>query len=88
MVTGASKGIGLAIVSALADEDVYVVAGARDTTDDFDHLVAGGLVQFVRADLATAEGAADLVDAAASRGRINILVKQRRSGDRGWPRSR
>ncbi len=35
VVTGASKGIGLAVTQALVDEGAYVVAGAR-TTDRLD----------------------------------------------------
>jgi NAD(P)-dependent dehydrogenase (short-subunit alcohol dehydrogenase family) len=31
VVTGASKGIGLAVTQALVQEGAYVVAGARDT---------------------------------------------------------
>ena len=37
VVTGASKGIGLAVVQALRDEGAHVVAGAR-TTDSLEGL--------------------------------------------------
>jgi NAD(P)-dependent dehydrogenase (short-subunit alcohol dehydrogenase family) len=75
LVTGASKGIGLAIVRALAGEGVRVVAGARTTTPDLAALAAGGLVHPVNADLGTAEGAATLVErASAELGRLDILV--------------
>ncbi|WP_436535010.1 oxidoreductase [Actinoplanes sp. HUAS TT8] len=75
LVTGASKGIGLAIVQALSAEGVRVVAGARTTTPELAALAGGGLVHPVRADLSTAEGAAALVErASAELGRLDILV--------------
>ena len=43
VVTGASKGIGLAVTKALADEGVRVVAGARSTGGDLSRLAEGGL---------------------------------------------
>ncbi|MBO3749880.1 SDR family oxidoreductase [Streptosporangiaceae bacterium NEAU-GS5] len=72
VVTGASRGIGLAIVRALAAEHVQVVAGARGTSKDLDELAGTGLVRTVTADLATAEGPARLIGAAGDR--IDILV--------------
>jgi NAD(P)-dependent dehydrogenase (short-subunit alcohol dehydrogenase family) len=42
VVTGASKGIGLAITRALVQEGVNVIAGARDTTDELTALTDGG----------------------------------------------
>ena len=38
LVTGASKGIGLAITRALVSENAYVVAGARSTSDELRQL--------------------------------------------------
>jgi NAD(P)-dependent dehydrogenase (short-subunit alcohol dehydrogenase family) len=74
IVTGASKGIGLAITATLLSEGVAVVAGARDHSPELDGLAASGAVEFVRVDLGTPDGAAHLVDAAAGRGRLDILV--------------
>ncbi|MDQ6944962.1 MAG: SDR family oxidoreductase [Actinomycetota bacterium] len=74
IVTGASRGIGLAVTRALVDEGVHVVAGARDTTSELDELVASGHVQAVMVDLSTADGPAALVAAAAGLGRLDILV--------------
>ncbi|MFJ6635661.1 oxidoreductase [Streptomyces sp. NPDC091376] len=72
LVTGASRGIGLAIVQALTDEGVQVVAAARHSSDELDALIGTGRVRLVRVDLGGA-GAADLlVDAAGDR--IDILV--------------
>jgi NAD(P)-dependent dehydrogenase (short-subunit alcohol dehydrogenase family) len=74
IVTGASKGIGLAITTTLVSEGVTVVAGARDPSPDLDRLSASGAVEFVRVDLGEPDGAAHLVDAAAGRGRLDVLV--------------
>lgn len=74
VVTGASKGIGLAITQALVDEGVHVIAGARDTTEELDALTDGGRVQYVNVDLSTADGAAELVETATARGRLDILI--------------
>jgi NAD(P)-dependent dehydrogenase (short-subunit alcohol dehydrogenase family) len=69
VVTGASKGIGLAVVKALAAEGVRVTAGARS----FGELPEG--VRGVQADLSTAEGPASLVaDAAEAYGGLDLLV--------------
>jgi NAD(P)-dependent dehydrogenase (short-subunit alcohol dehydrogenase family) len=71
VVTGASKGIGLAVTRALADEGALVIAGAR-TTDSLDGLER---VSAVAVDLAAADGPALLVGRAlAEHGRIDVLV--------------
>ncbi|HVV23153.1 MAG TPA: SDR family oxidoreductase [Pseudonocardiaceae bacterium] len=70
VVTGASKGIGLAIVQALVDEGVHVVAGARHPSDDLAKL--SGSVDVVLGDLAAPDGPAALVAAAGDR--VDILV--------------
>jgi NAD(P)-dependent dehydrogenase (short-subunit alcohol dehydrogenase family) len=74
IVTGASKGIGLAITKALVSEGVVVVAGARDPSAELDGLAASGAVKYVRVDLSEPDGPAHLVDAAAGRGRLDILI--------------
>lgn len=74
VVTGASKGIGLAITRALVAEGAYVVAGARHSSDELDALVDHGSVHAVPVDLATATGPADLVAAALDRGGLDILI--------------
>jgi NAD(P)-dependent dehydrogenase (short-subunit alcohol dehydrogenase family) len=71
VVTGASKGIGLAITRALADEGARVVAGARtiDTLTDIDRVTA------VAVDLVAADGPAQLVQRAIDEhGRVDVLV--------------
>jgi NAD(P)-dependent dehydrogenase (short-subunit alcohol dehydrogenase family) len=71
VVTGASKGIGLAVVRVLAAEGCAVVAGAR---------TAGALaglerVSAVEVDLARPGGPESLVDDAVERhGRVDVLV--------------
>ena len=74
IVTGASKGIGLAITRALAGEGAHVIAGARKTSPALADLAESGQVQQVEVDLSTSEGPADLVSAAAARGQLDILV--------------
>ena len=72
VVTGASRGIGLAITRALVREGAKVVAGARTSSAELDELVSGAGVTFVAVDLGRPEAAATLVDAAG--GRIDVLV--------------
>lgn len=71
VVTGASKGIGLAIVRALADEGALVVAGARSTGPL--EGIAG--VTPVAVDLSTSEGPSQLVQRALdAHGKLDVLV--------------
>ena len=74
VVTGASKGIGLATAKRFVDEGVQVVAASRTTTPELDALVAGGQVTAVRVDLATAEGPDELIASALEGGGVDILV--------------
>jgi NAD(P)-dependent dehydrogenase (short-subunit alcohol dehydrogenase family) len=71
IVTGASKGIGLAITKALVAEGVSVVAGARDVRGE---LSALSDVTAVAVDLSTPEGAQQIVARAAEVGPLDILV--------------
>ena len=71
VVTGASKGIGLAVVRELASEGASVVAGARhvDALEGLDGVTA------VAVDLSDADGPKRLVAEAVERhGRVDILV--------------
>lgn len=75
VVTGASKGIGLAITQALAAEGVRVGAGALRGSDELSALADTAEVAVVQADLTTTEGCERLVDEAVGRwGRLDILV--------------
>jgi len=75
VVTGASRGIGLAISRAFSGEGASVVAGALNGSDDLERLTASGQVREVSVDLTTPEGPARLVAAAvAELGGIDILV--------------
>ncbi|NUU17807.1 SDR family oxidoreductase [Cellulomonas humilata] len=74
VVTGASKGIGLAVTRALVAEGVNVVAGARTITDELVALSDTGQVLAVALDLADADTPAELVGRAAHFGGLDILV--------------
>jgi NAD(P)-dependent dehydrogenase (short-subunit alcohol dehydrogenase family) len=74
VVTGASRGIGLAITRALAAEGAHVVAGARGSGPELHELVEGGRVDAVEVDLSTESGPARLLDAARVHGSIDVLV--------------
>jgi NAD(P)-dependent dehydrogenase (short-subunit alcohol dehydrogenase family) len=71
VVTGASKGIGLAVTRALADEGARVIAGAR-STEALDGLEG---VSAVALDLAAPDAPARLIaNAIEDHGRIDVLV--------------
>ncbi|MEU6140721.1 oxidoreductase [Streptomyces sp. NPDC047081] len=72
VVTGASKGIGLAVVEALARAGAHVVAGSRGSSERLDALVKEGAATWVPVDLAQPEAAGELV--AAADGRVDVLV--------------
>ena len=72
IVTGASRGIGLAITRALIDEGVRVVAAAREDTGELKELGAVPVI----ADLTSPDGPAAVAAAAAQAfgGALDILV--------------
>jgi NAD(P)-dependent dehydrogenase (short-subunit alcohol dehydrogenase family) len=75
VVTGASKGIGLAITRALASEGASVVAGALHGSAELDELSRDAPVLPVTVDLTTPDGPAQLVEAAVTTyGGVDILV--------------
>ena len=82
VVTGASKGIGLAITQALVDEGARVVAGAR-TTDTLEGIDG---VTPVAVDLVAADGPAQLVERAIDDARPRRRAGQQRRGRPAAPR--
>jgi NAD(P)-dependent dehydrogenase (short-subunit alcohol dehydrogenase family) len=74
VVTGASKGIGLAVTKALVAEGVRVVAGARDVSGELTTLSESGAVRPVAVDLSTPDGPQILVQYASEYGGLDILV--------------
>jgi NAD(P)-dependent dehydrogenase (short-subunit alcohol dehydrogenase family) len=71
VVTGASKGIGLAVTRELAAEGAHVIAGARTA----DSLRGLDRVTPVTVDLAHPDGPAQLIgEAISSEGRVDVLV--------------
>jgi NAD(P)-dependent dehydrogenase (short-subunit alcohol dehydrogenase family) len=74
VVTGAGRGIGLAVTRALVDEGALVVAGSRTITPELRELVDGRGVVAYGVDLATPNGPAELVSHAADLGGLDIVV--------------
>jgi NAD(P)-dependent dehydrogenase (short-subunit alcohol dehydrogenase family) len=75
VVTGGSKGIGLAVARRLAEEGAVVVTGCRTLTDELAAVRDELGVSVVPVDLATPGGPAELVAAAAdTHGRLDVLV--------------
>jgi NAD(P)-dependent dehydrogenase (short-subunit alcohol dehydrogenase family) len=74
VVTGASKGIGLAVTRALVAEGATVVAGSRTVGPDLPALVQTGRVTFVPVDLSTPAGPETLAARAAELGGVDLLV--------------
>jgi NAD(P)-dependent dehydrogenase (short-subunit alcohol dehydrogenase family) len=72
VVTGASRGIGLAVTRGLVAEGVHVTAGALKSSADLDELAKAGTVRVVEVDLAEPDGPSRLI--AAGGDRIDILV--------------
>src|ERR1700716_3139744 len=72
LVTGASKGIGLAVTEGLVREGAQVVVGARTLSPELELLIAGGSVRALQVDLSRPDGPAELVAFAGER--IDILV--------------
>lgn len=75
VVTGASRGIGLAVTRALVSEGARVVAGALTGSAELDALAERGRVSVVLGDLTSAEACRALVDEAVERfGGVDVLV--------------
>jgi NAD(P)-dependent dehydrogenase (short-subunit alcohol dehydrogenase family) len=72
VVTGASRGIGLAVTRGFVAEGVRVTAGALTSSAELDELARTGPVRVVEVDLAAPDGPVRLVAAAGDR--IDILV--------------
>jgi NAD(P)-dependent dehydrogenase (short-subunit alcohol dehydrogenase family) len=77
LVTGSTQGIGRAIAEALSAEGARVIVNGRKDTAVREAVAAlsrRGDARGVAADLATADGARKVLDAAADAGAVDILV--------------
>jgi NAD(P)-dependent dehydrogenase (short-subunit alcohol dehydrogenase family) len=74
LVTGASKGIGLAITQALVREGAYVTAGARESSPELDQMSDASDVQSITVDLSSPTGPDELVAAALGHAPVDILI--------------
>ncbi|QIY75931.1 oxidoreductase [Streptomyces sp. RLB1-33] len=75
VVTGASRGIGLAVARAFAHEGAHVVAGARTPGKELAELSERHGLVSLPVDLSTADGAAALIDTAVTHfGTVDVLV--------------
>lgn len=72
IVTGGSKGIGLAVVRGLADNGVHVITGARTLSAELEQLTHDGQVRAAEIDLSDPSGPRTL--AAMAGDRVDILV--------------
>ena len=61
IVTGASRGIGLAVTRALAGSGAHVIAGAQHSSAELDKLATEGTVTILSVDLGAPGGPAELV---------------------------
>jgi NAD(P)-dependent dehydrogenase (short-subunit alcohol dehydrogenase family) len=74
LVTGASKGIGLAVARRLVAEGAAVIGGSRESSAELDVLVEEGKASHVRVDLSSDDGPSQLVAAGLREGPIDILI--------------
>ncbi|GAA2706304.1 SDR family NAD(P)-dependent oxidoreductase [Actinoplanes palleronii] len=75
IVTGASRGIGLAVTRALVEEGASVVAVSKGGSVELKALEETGKVRAVAADLTDPHGATEVVEGAiAAFGRLDVLV--------------
>lgn len=74
IVTGAGRGIGLAVTRTLVGEGARVIAASRTITPSLAELAEGGAVETVAADLTDPTVADDLVSRAVEFGDFRVLV--------------
>jgi NAD(P)-dependent dehydrogenase (short-subunit alcohol dehydrogenase family) len=72
VVTGASRGIGLAVARAFLEEGAQVVAAARTSSPELEQLVSSGPLRVFNVDLADPPSPARLMDFAGDR--VDVLV--------------
>lgn len=74
VVTGGSRGIGLAIVKELINNGYYCVVASRKATDEINELVSLGKAEFVECDISSKESRNNLASRLEAIGKVDILV--------------
>lgn len=74
VVTGGSRGIGLAVVKELVSQGYKCLIVARKTTEEAERLEAEGKAEFLACDIGSAECRAELKSRIEKEGKIDILV--------------
>lgn len=74
VVTGGTRGIGLATVKKLVEDGYYCIAVSRKETDEIKMLSSDGKAEFFACDIGDSESRQKLADYLNSKGKIDLLV--------------
>ncbi len=74
VVTGGSRGIGLAIVKELISNGYKCIVASRKSTDVLNELVASGKAEFIECDISSKESRENLTARLEAVGKVDMLV--------------